>query len=179
VTEPVLPTVVPSAIASLGYRRAQSPCGEAAPQESGAPFDHRTSSTVTFIGTPISSPDGFLSKDKLGSNALCVAVQGAAGSSTESLLGHSRTVRPQKKIWDFRPSTTPSAFWLVPPGAWTYWMFGRRYTPRTAFRGRTFPCRAFRAPPACRCRQIGPTVRSECKVLLDASQPLARTAQRR
>ncbi|MEI8192170.1 MAG: hypothetical protein WCI75_20890 [candidate division NC10 bacterium] len=45
--------------------------------------------------------------------------------------------------------------------------------------GRTFPRRAFLAPPACRCRRIGPTVRSNCKDLLDASQPLARTAQRR
>jgi hypothetical protein len=67
VTEPVLPTVVPAAIASLGGRRAQNTCGESASQESGAPFDHRTSATTIFIGTPIPWPDGLLSKDKYSS----------------------------------------------------------------------------------------------------------------
>jgi hypothetical protein len=39
-------------------------CAEAASQESGAPFDHRTSSTVAVIGKPISRLDGILSKDR-------------------------------------------------------------------------------------------------------------------
>ena len=54
-----------SAIASESAGRcAQNTCGEFASQESGALFDHRTSSTVAFIDTSISWPDGFLSKDR-------------------------------------------------------------------------------------------------------------------
>lgn len=54
----------PSAIASLECRCAQNTCGESASQESGALFDHRTSSTVAFIGKPVPWPDGFMSRDR-------------------------------------------------------------------------------------------------------------------
>ena len=52
-----------SAIASLRCTRAQSPRRETWSQGSGALVHYRISSSQTFIGAPISSPDGFLSKD--------------------------------------------------------------------------------------------------------------------
>jgi len=62
-TEPLPPSYCrassPAAFASLGGLRALDPCREAAPQENGALFNYRISSSVTFIGTPISWPDGF------------------------------------------------------------------------------------------------------------------------